>query len=42
MLPLTDIAIIKIIKGPYFAGDGGAIAINTIRGEDEGEESAKK
>jgi hypothetical protein len=40
-LPVTDIAMIKIIKGP-FAGSrgagGGAIAIYTIRGDEEGEE----
>ena len=40
MLPVTDIAMIKIIKGPFPAGwgAGGAIAIYTIRGEDEEEE----
>lgn len=40
MLPVTDIAMIKVIKGPFFGGwggAGGAIAIYTIRGED-GEE----
>jgi hypothetical protein len=38
MLPVTDIAMIKIIKGPFlggFGGGGGAIAIYTIRGDDE-------
>lgn len=41
MLPVTDIAMIKIIKGPFLGGwgaAGGAIAIYTIRGEDEEEE----
>ena len=36
MLPVTDIAMIKVIKGPFFGGwggAGGAIAIYTIRGE---------
>lgn len=36
MLPVADIAMIKIIKGPFFGGwggAGGAIAIYTIRGE---------
>src|SRR5688572_17139526 len=40
MLPVTDIAMIKVIKAPFFGGwggAGGAIAIYTIRGED-GEE----
>ena len=38
MLPLTDIAMIKIIKGPFaggWGGAGGAIAVYTIRGETE-------
>jgi hypothetical protein len=45
MLPVTDIAMIKIIKGPFvggWSGAGGAIAIYTIRGEDEHKESADK
>jgi hypothetical protein len=40
MLPVADIAMIKIIKGPFignFGGAGGAIAIYTIRGDDDGE-----
>jgi hypothetical protein len=42
MLPVADIAMIKIIKGPFiggWGGTGGAIAIYTIRGEgdEEGE-----
>jgi hypothetical protein len=38
MLATTDIAMIKIIKTPFyggFNGGGGAIAIYTLRGEDE-------
>lgn len=38
MLPVSDIAMIKIIKGPFFGGwgaAGGAIAIYTINGEEE-------
>ena len=38
----ADIAMIKIIKSPFyggFNGAGGAIAIYTVRGEDEEEES---
>lgn len=41
MLPVTDIAMIKVIKGPFaggWGGAGGAIAIYTIRGEEDGEE----
>jgi hypothetical protein len=41
LLPVTDIAMIKIIKGPFaggFGGPGGAIAIYTIKGEDEEDE----
>ena len=37
-LPVTDIAMIKVIKTPFyggFNGGGGAIAVYTIRGEDE-------
>ena len=39
-LPVSDIAMIKIIKGPFIGGWGGAgaIAIYTIRGDDEEEE----
>ena len=40
MLPVTDIAMIKVIKGPFiggWGGAGGAIAIYTIRGEEEDE-----
>ena len=38
MLPVTDIAMTKIIKSPFaggWGGAGGAIAIYTIRGETE-------
>ena len=38
MLPVTDIAMIKVIKGPFshpWGGSGGTIAIYTIRGDDE-------
>jgi len=41
MLPVADIAMIKIIKGPFMGGwngSGGAIAIYTIRGETEEEQ----
>ena len=36
-LPVADIAMIKIIKGPFVGGWGGsgAIAIYTIRGDDD-------
>ena len=40
-LPVTDIAMIKIIKGPFAGGfnsPGGVIAIYTVQGDDEGEE----
>lgn len=40
VLPVADIAMIKVIKGPFagsMAGLGGAIAMYTIKG-DEGEE----
>jgi outer membrane receptor protein involved in Fe transport len=39
MLPAADIAMIKVIKGPFSAGwsSGGAIAVYTIRGEEEEE-----
>lgn len=42
MLPVTDIAMIKIIKGPFLGGwgsPGGAIVIYTIRGEGDDEEN---
>lgn len=38
MLPVADIAMIKIIKGPFavgFGAPGGVIAIYTIRAEEE-------
>ena len=38
MLPVADIAMIKVIKGPFahpWGGTGGTIAIYTIRGEGE-------
>ena len=38
MLPVTDIAMIKVIKGPFshpWGGSGGSIAIYTIRGDGE-------
>jgi hypothetical protein len=38
MLPVSDIAMIKVIKDPLISGwrgPGGAIAIYTIRGEDD-------
>jgi len=41
LLPVTDIAMIKIIKGPFVGGWGGAggtIAIYTIRGEEDNKE----
>jgi len=41
-LPVNDIAMIKVIKGPFAGavgnGGGGTIAIYTIRGEDDDEE----
>lgn len=40
VLPVTDIAMIKIIKAPFAGGfnsPGGVIAIYTIRGEEEEE-----
>jgi hypothetical protein len=40
-LPVSDIAMIKIIKGPFLGGfnsPGGAIAIYTIPADDEEEE----
>ena len=41
-LSVNDIAMVKVIKGPFVGaignGPGGAIAIYTIRGEDEEEE----
>jgi outer membrane receptor for ferrienterochelin and colicin len=42
MLPVTDIAMIKVIKGPFvggFGASGGVIAIYTIGTDDEEEES---
>jgi|SRR5688572_559637 len=42
LLPVTDIAMIKIIKGPFLGGGGspgGAIAIYTIDGEEDDEEN---
>jgi hypothetical protein len=39
-LPVTDIAMIKVIKTPFYGGvngGGGAIAIYTIRSEDDEE-----
>ncbi|MBL7741330.1 MAG: TonB-dependent receptor plug domain-containing protein [Chitinophagaceae bacterium] len=38
VLPVTDIAMIKIIKGPFAGGfdsPGGVVAIYTIRGDEE-------
>lgn len=38
MFPVSDIAMIKIIKGPFLGGwgaAGGAIAIYTIRGDED-------
>jgi len=38
MFPVSDIAMIKIIKGPFLGGwgaGGGAIAIYTIRGDED-------
>ena len=43
-LPVSDIAMVKIIKGPFaggFGGGGGAIAIYTMRGDDENEEETE-
>ena len=41
-LPVNDIGMIKVIKGPFAGaignGGGGTIAIYTIRGEDDDEE----
>ena len=41
-LPTTDIAIIKVIKGPFVGavgnGGGGTIAIYTVKGDDEDDE----
>jgi TonB-dependent Receptor Plug Domain len=42
MLPVADIAMIKVIKGPFaggWGGAGGAIAIYTIRGDGDSGES---
>jgi hypothetical protein len=35
-LPVTDIAMVKVVKGPFMGGraSSGAIAVYTIRGED--------
>jgi hypothetical protein len=45
MLPVSDIAMIKIIKQPFVGaignGGGGTIAVYTIKGDDEGEEEIK-
>ena len=44
MLPVTDIAMIKIIKGPFlggWGGSGGAIAIYTFRGEGDDDETVE-
>lgn len=43
LLPVTDIAMIKIMKSPFASpfGSGGAIAIYTKRGEDTGEETGE-
>ena len=42
-LPVTDIAMIKIIKGPFVGavgnGPGGVIAIYTLKGDDEEDDS---
>lgn len=41
MLPVTDIAIVKVIKEPFyggFNGNGGAIAVYTLRGDEEEQE----
>ena len=41
LFPVTDIALIKVIKGPQagiLGGPGGAIAVYTKRGESEEEE----
>lgn len=43
MINVNDIAIVKVIKSPFFGGfngGGGAIAIYTLGGEDEEEEEA--
>lgn len=40
LLPIADIAMIKVIKGPFIGGwgaAGGAIAIYTIRGDEDEE-----
>jgi len=42
VLPVIDIAMIKVIKGPFagaLSGPGGAIAIYTIKGDEEEEET---
>ena len=44
-LPVNDIAMIKVIKGPFAGaignGGGGTIAIYTIKADDEEEEDSK-
>lgn len=38
LLPVTDIAMVKVIKTPFyggFGGSGGAIAVYTLRGDEE-------
>ena len=46
VLPVNDIAMIKVIKGPFVGaignGGGGTIAIYTIRGDDEEEDEDSK
>ena len=46
MLSVNDIAMIKVIKGPFAGaignGDGGTIAIYTIKADDEEEEEDSK
>ena len=45
-LPVNDIAMIKVIKGPFAGavgnGGGGTIAIYTIRGEEDDDEEDSK
>lgn len=43
VLPVADIAMVKIIKGPFVGsrGGGGTIAIYTIRGDEEEPEEEK-
>ena len=45
LINVNDIAIIKVIKSPFFGGfngGGGAIAIYTLGGEEEDEETGTK